>query len=342
MTATPIENLSKNQKIYRRLMLVAIMLGLPVLFFYGYCWGLWGRSSLLLQYLFQCNCPIASEEWRYPKRVDVIVSACEYIGSRLSPSGRLLLISEKANGGSTIYLLDLQSMERAHLSNQTYPIFLTDDLWFLESGLEDTIIDRATGRQYPIQSFENWRENAYINGEPNIELLVAALWQAEYVFFDQMHNDTVIVLMFDFLTNPSDSFTFDRVHIPTGDFNNKVEQFLQVNNIIYQTIPEDFMEEAISPDGKLVARTDGIYIIETGQKIVNSYSIGGLFHPFSGKYLEVRGWSYDGTGVIYSKFRNPCLIEMVMFGSLACFYEVTQPLIILKMPEEYFTSTQTP
>ena len=320
--------------------LIVLILGLPLLFYYSYCWGLWGQSSLLLQYLFQCSCPAASEEARYPQRVDVIVSACSYVSSRLSPSGRLFLISEKKNGITTEYLLDMQTMEKDNITNQPYPTFLTDDLWFVESGLEDEIIDRTTGRKYPIQSFENWRENAYINGEPDLELLIAALHQAEQVFLVSSYS-TVVVLMPNFLTNPEQNFTFSLFEFPEWG-PKRMAQFLQENNIIYQTIPDDFRDEVMSPDGKFVARPSGIYLIETGQRIIASYTIGGFFHPFSGKYLEVRGWTNDGTGVIYSKFLNPCLIEMGMLDGVACFYEVPQPVIILKVPEEYLLLNEIP
>jgi hypothetical protein len=312
----------------------SVVLALPLVY-YGYCWGVWGRSSLLLQYLFQCSCPPASEEARYPDEVDVIVPACSYVSSRLSPSGRLFLVSEKKNGIATEYLLDMQTLEKNTITNQPYPTFLTDDLWFVESGLEDTIIDRITGREYPIRSFAFWREDAYINGEPNLELLVATLRTADHVFFTQRNNDTVVVLMPDFLTSSEQSFTFNRSNISTGNFNERIEQFLRENNITYQTIPEDFLNEAVSPDGRLVARADGIYLIETGQRIVAGYSIGGFFHPLSGKYLEVRGWTNDGTGVIYSKFLSPCIIEMGMLDGVACFYEVPQPALKLKVPEKH-------
>jgi len=52
---------------------LAILLALPFLLYYGYCWGLWGRNSVFLQYFFQCNCPSASEERRYGTQMDVIV-----------------------------------------------------------------------------------------------------------------------------------------------------------------------------------------------------------------------------------------------------------------------------
>lgn len=317
----------------------AILLGLPLLLYYGYCWGFWGRNSLLLQYIFQCNCPVASEQARYPERVDVIVPACRYVSSMLSPSGRLLYVHEKKYWRISAYLLDLKTMEQIEATDQTPSSFLTDDLWFFESGLEDDIMDRTTGKQYPIQPFRYWQENAYVNGEPNLELLVSALDQAEQVFFTPNYN-TVVVLMSIFFANPAQGFTFDRSDFPKWD-SNRVEQFLQENKIVYQTVRADFPDEAISPDKKFVARADGIYLIETGQKIVEGYSARWLFHSSREKYFGVRGWIYDSSGVIYSKFLGPCLIKIGLpYGDgPACFFEVSQPVLKLKIPEEYLPPT---
>src|SRR5688572_20024956 len=89
------------------------MSSLTLLLYFGYCWGLWGRQSLLLQYLFQCKCPSASEEWRYPRRVDIIAPACSYLGSMLSPTGKLLYVLEGksrfVDTFSSTYLLDLRT-----------------------------------------------------------------------------------------------------------------------------------------------------------------------------------------------------------------------------------------
>src|SRR5687768_16749344 len=90
---------------------LVILLVSPLLFYYGYCWGWWGRNSLLLQYHFQCDCPIASEQTRYAEEVEVIVSACRHNYSKLSPSGRFLLVNE-GKSGLLIYLYDLQTMEK--------------------------------------------------------------------------------------------------------------------------------------------------------------------------------------------------------------------------------------
>jgi hypothetical protein len=334
MKRTQTENSTTKRRGYRFWPIrIAIFLGLPLLLYFGYCWGVWGRHSLLPQYLFQCSCPPASEEARYPEEVDVIIPACRNIDvtTRLSPSGRFLYIREGNHELASAYFLDLQTMERIEVTDQPFSSFLTDDLWFVESGLEDEIIDRTNGIIYSIQTFRFWRENAYINGEPNLELLVVSLEQAERVFFTQRYNNTVVVLMSDFTTNPNRSFTFSRSDIPMGEFNSRVEQFLQENNIVYQTVREDFPTEVISPDERLVARDKGIYLVATGQKVIEGISS-----------VRVRGWTNDGRSVIHTPyFGGPCLfrIGIPLGDDTTCFIRVSQPVLLLKVPEEYLIQT---
>jgi len=333
------DHISKRRGYRFWLSCFTLLLGLPLLY-YGYCWGLWGRHSLLLQYLFQCSCPAASAEARYPDGVDVIVPACRNAGVRLSPSGRLLYVRENRSGITISYLLDLQTMERIMVTDQPFSSFLTDDLWFVESGLEDYIMDRITGVQYPIQRFVYSRPDAEVNGETNLTLLVESLRLAEHVFLIGASTDTVVALTSDFYTYPEHNFITNRFDIP--DFN--MERFLLENNITYQTILPDFSDEVISPDGRFVARADGIYLVETGKKIVEGYSASRFYRAYSRKYFKVRGWSYDGSGVIYSKFLNPCLIEtnFFIFDDPGCYFEIPQPVLKLKMPEEYLLTPKTP
>jgi hypothetical protein len=141
--------------------------------------------------------------------------------------------------------------------------------------------------------------------------------------------------MTDFRNYPEQNFTANRFDLP--DF--KMEQFLQENNIIYQTVLPDFPGEVASPNGRFIARHDGIYLFETNQKIVDGYSSSRTYRPYSRKYFEVRGWASDSTRAVYKKFLNPCLIETNFFvlDDFGCFYEIPQPVIMLKVPDEYLT-----
>lgn len=325
-----------KQRRYRFWSRFALSLGLGMLIYYAYCWGLWGRNSLLLQYIFQCGCPVSSEETRYPKQVDVVVPACRYDVTRLSPSGRLLYVGRKVLWNDTSYLLDLQTDEKiAFAIPEGSNRFLTDDLLFLsldyghryEGG--EYILDRTTGKQYPIRKFVYWRPDAYVNGKANLSVLVEGLREAKQVFLIS-DGDTIVTLAPDFRIYPEHNFLTGWFDIPR-DASSGVEYFLQENNIVYQTILANFPGEVVSPDGKFVARYDGIYLVETNQKIVEGY-------PDGGGYLSVRGWAYDGREAIYSQpILGPCLIKtnFFIFDDTGCFFEVPQPVLMLEVPPEY-------
>jgi hypothetical protein len=324
----------------------ALILGLPLLLYYGYCWGWWGRNSLLLPYLFQCNCPPASEEARYPDQVDVIVPACQYVNSILSPSGRLLYVEEKEVSSTSTYMLDLQTNEKISfmLPNSAF-YFLTDDLLyvFIYSKGDEYILDRTTGMKYPLQRYISLQPSAYSYGEVDPGLLFRALLQVERVFLIDAPSQPVITLSSDFRTHPEHSFIFNESDLP-GEDSNQVEQFLQQNNILYYHVADNFSDEAVSPDGRFIARADGIYLVTTNQRIVEGYSASRFYRSYSRKYFKVKGWTHDGRGVIYSKFLNPCLIEtnFFIFDDSTCYYEVSQPVLKLKVPEEYVLPAQTP
>jgi len=209
------------------------------------------------------------------------------------------------------------------MTEQPFSSFLTDDLWFLEKGLDNYIIDRTTGMQYPIKKFVYSRPDAEINGKANQPLLLENLKQAQQVFLIGSSTDTVVALAADFRVHQERNFIFDRFDLP--DFN--TEQFLQENHISYQTVLPNYPHEVVSPNGKLIARDDGIYLIETNQMIVKA--------PPS----LVNGWIGNGEGAIYSSYGR-CLIHrgLPFADDTGCETWVRQPVFLLKVPEEYLSS----
>jgi hypothetical protein len=341
MKTLPSETKYTSERQRRRFWLgcFTILLVSPLLLYYGYCWGWWGRQSLLLQHLFQCSCPPASEEARYPTLVEVIVPACQNGGSRLSPSGRLLYVREKKENPTSTYLLNLQTNEKLAfpLSNSAF-YFLTDDLLYVISYQDGSeyIWDRTTDERYPIQRFSFLYRDAYVNGNINPNLLADALREARDVFL--INDDLIVALSPDFPASSDHNFTTGRFDIARD------EQFLREYHIAYQTTSSEPLEEAISPDGRFVAHPDGIYLVGTGEKIVEGYSASRSFRPYSRKYFQVQGWTSDSAGVIYSKLLDPCLIEtnFFVFDDYRCYFEVPQPLIKLKVPEKYLLPRETP
>jgi len=346
-------NDSLQQKFRFLIIRLVILVGVCGVAYFGYCFGLWGGRILLLQYLFQCNCPAISEEWRYPNEVDVIVPACRNIGTRISPSGRLLLVYERIedNGDLTTYALNLQTNNEIPL---TLPIgdiyFLTDNLIyiFVEYGHNheggEHIFDRTTNTMYPIQRFVYSHPGSYINGNADPVKLATALRQAKEVYFIDNSTDTAVALMSDFYNHPEHSFFISTFDFPYNGDLNRVEPFLLENNIAYQFTPANFPQELVSPDGRYIARRDGIYLIETNQKIVEGYTFSPYYRSYSGKYFSLRGWKYDSSGAIYSQFIGPCLLEFGFPGTdgPGCFFDVAQPVILLRVPREYLALAEIP
>lgn len=305
----------------------AILLAFPFVVYFGYCWGLWGRTSLLLQHFFQCTCAPESEEWRYTIQVDVIVSACQNpIRSRISPSGRFLYVSQENTGLISTFLLDLQTGERVDVdtTGQSSSSFLTDNLWYIEKGLDKYIIDGTTGVQYPIEKFVFSRPDAQIKRNINQPLLLESLQHTEQIFLIGPSTDTVVALPSDFRTHPEQIVLFDRFDLP--DFT--TEQFLQKNHISYQTVLPNYPHEVVSPNGKWIARDDGIYLLETNQMIAKA--------PPS----FVNGWISNGEGAIYSSYGR-CFIHrgLPLADDIGCELWVRQPVLLLRVPAKYLSSS---
>lgn len=236
---------------------------------------------------------------------------------------------EKRFWFTSTYLLDLQTNEKITINLPKGPFyFLTDSLVYVSSG-DEYILDWTNEKQYPIRKFVYLHPEAYIDGKANLRLLAEALHEAKYVFLIN-DNDTVVALASNFPDSPDSNFLTGWFDIPGFDID-RVEQFLQENNIDYQSISKSFPSEVVSPDGRFMARHDGIYLVETNQKIVDAYP------------SRVRGWISDSRGVIYSS-SGPCLIQ-TNFGFLddsICFFQVPQPVLKLKVPEEYLLPRETP
>lgn len=257
-------------------------------------------------------------------------------------------MQEKNDSPNSSYLLDLQSQEKTpFFIPEGSHYFLTDDLLFQRvdcgKGYECGyfILDIKTGGQYSIRSFVSLRPDAYnYNGEVDLGILTYYLQEANDVFL--IDDDIIVTLTSDFRTSPDHSF-----YVVQGAFagydSDRAERFLRNNNIDYSYVPDRFPGEVLSPDGRLIARSDGIYLATTDQKIVEEYS-SKRYHKYNGGYFSVRGWTYDSTGVIYSTFLPPCLFELVSLGvdESGCFRSVPQPLIKLKVPEEYLLPAPTP
>jgi hypothetical protein len=90
----------------------------------------------------------------------------------------------------------------------------------------------------------------------------------------------------------------------------------------------NYPHEVISPNGKLIARDDGIYLVETNQMIVKA--------PPS----FVNGWLTNNQGAIYSVYGRCLLRRGLPFADdIGCETWVRQPVLLLKVPEHYISPT---
>ncbi|MDP1614626.1 MAG: hypothetical protein Q8L68_02405 [Methylococcales bacterium] len=335
---------SKKSGIIQKIRLGLLGIGITFIVYTGYCWGIWGKNSLMLQYLFQCGCPLNSAESRYPDRVDVIVSACPNNSIvRLSPSGRFLFLGKDELLSDGNYIINLHTGEKSNVSglSKGTVYFLNDEIMFhMFYGIDEYLLNLATGEQHPIQEFKGLRSDAYINGYANPNVLVESLQESENVFL--VDDDIIVALASDFNLSNKNNFFVDRFDI-SGDSLERVEEFLLANNILFTHIPDypEYLPEVVSPNGIFVAHDDGIYLAETKQKIVDGYPGYQSFFVYNGKYSSLYGWVYDSTGVIYANSFGQCLIRFglpFMDGS-ECLIKVPQPVLKLKVPQEYLDTS---
>jgi len=331
-------NSSKQRNTRTWIGCLVLLLAAPFLLYFGYCWGLWGQHSLLLQYYFQCKCLVASEQARYPKDAEVIVSACKSWTVEISPTGSTLYVREKVFGRFSNYLLNFQSNEIIPIkSNATHFDFLTDELLFrtdkdyIQNG--GYVLDADTGIEYSIKTFREIQPNAYVNNYANTDLLVTAFREADQIILLDAASYPAISLSADFREHPEHSFVI-YFHDIEGAGVNRIEQLLQQNNIYYAYAPspsiwDSYHREVVSPDGKLIAKTDGIYLAETNQRIVEGIP----------NRVLVNGWTNNGYVIYSSTYLGPCLFRfsLPMMDDSSCVIVVPQPVLKLKVPDEYLS-----
>jgi hypothetical protein len=309
---------------------VAILIGLGLLGYYSYCFGFWGRNSLFLQYLFQCNCPGFGEDWRHPGEVDVIVSACHYDDVTLSPSGRTLYVQSSGNNLlASDYALNLQTHKKTRLPQAKGSNYLlTDELIFHSYAVNDEyILDVTTGIKHPIQNARKAQPGIFPPGTIEPTLLLGALSQVDQIYIIDGSSEPLVALSSDFRSHPENGFFFNIFDFPEDD-TDSFEKLLQQNNITYHDVPGNLLFEVPSPDARFIARSDGIYLARTSQLIVEVES------------SRLKGWIYDGRGAIYTS--RECLFLLSLPGlDMSCLAVVPQPAILLKVPEEYLTSAPT-
>jgi hypothetical protein len=312
------------------LVLLVLLLAYP-----SWCYGLWGRNSLLMRYLFQCNCPARSEPFRYPKRVEVIVSACQDASAYISPGGRWLKIY--AEQAPSSYLIDLQTGKRSEPPVSDSFSFVTDNLLLVNTSpnFDLYLLDLESGVQDPVEQLYPERMPGGLRSDGTIDpnVVLPLLYLADKVF---VLGSSALILGVDHTNNYLIDEVFWFEHSRDGEL---IREYLEEKRIPYTGALFN-PTSLLSHSGVFQAKQDGIYLTGTNERIVESYRL-----LRTNEYPYPEGWSYDDQGVI---LRSGYVYLVDLMGSLPGFdtfhlrfFGVPQPVLLLKIPEEYLTSAPT-
>ncbi len=316
------------------------------LFYWGYCWGWWGRGNLALQYLFQCACPAISEPSRYPERVEVLVSACSHTSTGIIFGRKHLLVRNTQRGEK--YLLDLRNGEKTPFNFEGF--FLPDELFIIDDQKHSRyiLLDRTDGTQYPITHLQLQKIPGAIlsDGQVNPDVL-KPFRDAKFVYYFS-GREVVFAIASDYRSQSAQNVWIKGSDLPSNDVG-RIPDLLEKNYISYSPKSRGFAE-AVSPNGAFIARLDGIYLTSTGEKIVENYSL--LDKPDPSRpdrnnpkgYLLISGWTHDSSAVVLLGPRM-FLVESMPLGASAAIpslFEFYQPVLKLKVPVQYLPPDTQP
>lgn len=319
---------------YRVVVVVGILCLAPAVLYFSWCWGWWGRGSLWMQYLLQCNCPLSSEPARYPAEVDVLVSACQRGNVAVSPGGTSMLVRPDAPGDS--YLWDLTTGTRQLLPTPGYYSFVTDDvLWVSPPGArEQYLFNWRT--QTASELTELWSPRVpggeRADGTPNAEALLPLLRSTDQVYLPDTPylSDEYVLVLGGQLVAGADrrNFLISRwAWVDRAASDESLRAFLEEQGIAYHLQRTRYSVEWPSPTGRYVARTDGIFLAATGERIA---SMEGQARRGFG----MRGWLFDERGFVMDGYPD-YLIDLYIIEASIRLGRVDHPVLVLQVPSEY-------
>lgn len=290
--------------------------------YWSWCWGWWGRENRWLQYFFQCQCPMASEEARYPDNINVLFSACENPGFRgESPSGRYIRVVLR--GHNYLYDQKLDVLVNDNLPGLAY--FLTDDLVMLIEATTDPevyryiLYDRGNNQELLLNVIPMDRKHAF----DAAQLDHFRQTQQIYVVGDAAAG-LAISLAGDPFQHPDANYVLGRV-IANSTSIAEITDILQSNGITYKSVARSH----ISHSGTYQYEGDDIFLLPDKQLIA------WLFDPDDRFYGQT--WGYEDQGVIYESPQGVYLIGRPDRPLGLTLFRVPQPLLLLKVPVEYLT-----
>jgi hypothetical protein len=283
---------SYNKIMYRKWLLLGIIsiVILPIVFYLSWCWGWWGSNNLGLRYLLQCACPRSSEQSRYPKQVEVVISACEDASSvSIVPGGRWLFVSRPPE----TYLFNLQTRERVPFVNPGVDTaFLNDEWVYYEKREGDAFLwNWQTGERKKLDDFSKY-PNAFLSFDDrriNRDALgfLSDAKQIHLVMPGHLTRGGVAIVEFSTSRPP--------VFISKTFFwrDDNLEQLLREKSSVCCNLVEvskPFGQLWLSHDGRFVAQDASIYLKANQEVIVRGKDLN------LGKFLSLIGWIYDDRG----------------------------------------------
>jgi hypothetical protein len=286
----------------------AIFVGLTLsfgIFYFTWCWGMWGRDNILMRYLFQCACPRSSEQARFSP-FKVVASACiDPSFLDLSPNEQYALVAEMTDNPKIIRV-DLENGENKIVDFVNgVAFFLTDDLMLVVNNVEQTffLVDLSDG----------FRTQLY--PEDDLEKALTKTKTMEKVWVEFL--GFVVGLNENYKTDPESRIFYFATRITLSENGIELEQE---------------QEPFISPsEFGLRAELDGIYLND--ELIVpNGQSVDELDGDNS-EFIAVH-WVLGKNAVIYeASYHNVFLFDEET--------EILQPILLLEIPPEYEV-TNTP
>jgi len=292
----------------------------PHLIQFGYCQGWWLKSNPWAYYWWLCDCNPEFEESLYPENVDVVVSAC-YDPQRatLSPNGRYMIFG---SGSGKSYLLDLVTGDKK--------------TWPRHAGWQPPMMGFRTNTLVFVSEFRNWKLVDVTDGS-NIDLIeleapgdksssipeetLQALQKADRVL---VFGNTALVLNAHPKQYPHKNYVIfsAKEHLQT---------ILSENGIDYERVVSCWNgSSCLSHNDRLRATSTKISTVD-GQLLTEHTKVPSYRDGVPGRIML--GWAHDDSGV-YLQFNPSSYIIEGGFVS-PYLYHLPQPIIKLKVPEEY-------
>lgn len=304
-----------------------LLLGLG---YWGYCWGWWGRTSLTLQYLFQCQCPPASEAHRY-RPFTVLVSACiDPEVHRMTPSGRFLLVKEQRSFAHS-WQIDLITNQRTAFPVQSTDVSHVEYLNDVEvlvkirdwNGQSRTytylLIHLVDGTQVPIPwAYADAVDLATLNPQQVIFFRWSVEMELLFLGLDapQQANQTMVVV-----TRSDRISELIWQHLADVGVTPETPSRPCTTGPLYVT--------CYSHDQRWYALSDGLYHAETQERMVAT--------PEGSVPMYPHGWTPDNRTVVYSSRNNRYYLidrrNEILFGGPSELFPVPQPILLAEVPE---------